>query len=355
MGLTNRTVISRPGMVRRSGPESVTIVQRWRLAPLTGFLLVLLAFSAPGSATHLQPEDHNGVHLAVLVHHPAPTGGADPLGVAAGPSGNDWIREHYNHTQTPTAWIDGLDPPIGIPQGEGGGPALATAKGSREAFARRITQASPVVIQLAGTLLGGAIQVDANVQTKPEAGTTDLLLRILLVEDQVAFQGANGIALHRFVVRTAPASFPLESAPNATRTQLEFPLLPDWDRDGLGIVAYLQRNATSPMGAPAHEVVQAAAWTSHQSGPTLQSSKAALLELYTDTDCQPCAYTDAAVSELADEFGPRGPLAGSGPFRYLRPDTSLPWILAAIGGIFVAAAFRPRRPSSDTVEGPPRG
>jgi thiol-disulfide isomerase/thioredoxin len=107
---------------------------------------------------------------------------------------------YYDAQGTPMAYVDGLIVP---PPGVAGllqqvTPAYKLVRSGVDA---RLKTASQAKITLSARLEEGQLLVDAEAADFPQDLTSDLRLRLALVEDSVEFTGSNGIREHEFVVR----------------------------------------------------------------------------------------------------------------------------------------------------------
>ena len=100
---------------------------------------------------------------------------------------------------------------------------------------------------------GNTGKVVANIEEIKEHDVGNLKVKFVVFEDNINFEGHNGIKIQRFVVRNALPSSDLTSS--VTRT---FAVQSDWNRDELGVVVYVQSDDTqgtervSMLPYPAH-------------------------------------------------------------------------------------------------------
>ncbi len=135
---------------------------------------------------------------AVLVHH-LHIPGPDPMT-------NSWTedrREYYGADVvrgTPTSIFDGTDSSVG-----GGG--AAAGKGKFGAYGwtleQHLAQEPLLAIDLEGDLAGDEVGMDVRVEIDNTElrGNENLRLRVVLAEKEVHYEGSNGVAEHRMVVR----------------------------------------------------------------------------------------------------------------------------------------------------------
>lgn len=302
-----------------------------------------------GAATHQGPQDLNAVDLNLLVYHPFPDEQGDPWGLpvlTVNETSVDWMRGYYGAFFYPTAVFDGVEVVESTPAGEGGGAFQETRRVYQGLMESRRDQDSPLTIRLEGQWSHHQLMMNATLD--PHGGPLEeggLVARFVLFEDDVAYNGGNGILNHRFVVREfqlgEPVDFPTG---RPVELQAEFTVPRFVEVENVGVVLFVQNADESSRRFEWKEVVQAATWTSRQAGPTIQASKGVLLELYSATWCAACVYGDSATDELANEFGVLSGRVLSSPYEYLRPG---PWwqVLTALafGGIVVGLLVRQAR------------
>lgn len=300
-------------------------------------LLVLLAL-APSLAQAQPLAARNEVGLSLLEYHPYPDD-RDPLGVPASNTSEgprDRMAAYYGATWFPTARVDGVLESANEPGGTVDDP-LATYRGLVEDRAGR---GSPATLVVDGRLGAEAAQVNVTLRPRTDVASSRVVLRMVLFEDDVTYAGANGVRDHPFTVRAVDAAGPVPVEPGqVTRSIRRIPLDASWDRANLGAVAFLQ-NEDDRQSLEAREVLQSATYRFDQPGPTVQRSKAPLLELYTATWCEPCAPADAAVRTLARTHGAAPP--GAADASYLVPADPTRLALGVLAGLVLAAATVPR-------------
>ena len=136
---------------------------------------------------------------AVLVHH-LHIPGPDPMT-------NKWTVERQNYYGTdvvggtPTSIIDGTDV-----VGGGGGASVGKGRFGQYSWSieRHLTTPPRLSIDLQGHLSGngGSVNVSVEVGDSELVGNENLRLRIALAEKELHYEGGNGVAEHRMVVRT---------------------------------------------------------------------------------------------------------------------------------------------------------
>ena len=326
------------------------MVRAWAVLAV-GFL----AASLPSvGAVHQGADDVNALDLNVVLHHPLPDEKGDPWGIpAANLNGTDvdWLAGYYGSYYFPTAVFDGLMVVESVPQEEGAGAYNETYEGYRRIMEVRRGVDPPLRIHLEVT---GASTLEVAATFLPAASFAEqgLVPRFVLYEDDVSFNGGNGIFNHRFVVRAMTSLDALDfSGGEAIRATTTFLTDGLGDPARAGIVVYVQNTREDSAFFKFKEILQSATWRSGQTGPTHQASKAVLLEMYSATWCAACVYGDAAADNLANQFGVVSARIDAGAFAYLRPGPA--WLMAlgvvaAVAAGWAAGPRHPKRPS----EGP---
>lgn len=316
------------------------------------FLILSAFFLVPGlAATHQVPEDVNAVDLNVLAWHPFPDEQGDPWGfpvMTVNGSQVDWMAGYHGAFFYPTAVFDGVLVFERPPTGEGGGAFQETYQNYRRAAEERLREPSPVRIRIEAGLAGGQLVTNVSFRAEGLLRESGLFARVVLYEDDVGFNGGNGVTNHRFVVRDQRRHDEVLLEGSEARFVDAFMLAGDWNRANLGVVAVLQNGNEDSNVFKHKEILQAATWTTREGGVTVQASKGPLLELYSATWCEACVYGDAAADTLANERGIVSAKLTDGGFEYLRPAPMVA-ILAALAGGGVAAFLIARRSG-----GPPR-
>lgn len=317
--------------------------RKTRLPPMARawLLLVLLPVGLPvpfGAGLHQGPGDTNAVDLNVLVWHPFPDEQGDPWGIGVvdvNGSRFDWMAGYHGAFFYPTAVFDGVLAFERPPTGEGGGAFQETYQNYRRAAEERRGQDSPATIRIEADLVGDLLAANVTFRADAALGGGGLFVRIVLYEDDVSFNGGNGIVNHRFVVREQRRHDGVDFSRGDVRFVEAFQLGSGLARDRLGLVAVLQNdNEDSPVFQD-KEVLQAATWTVRQEGITVQESRGVLLELYSATWCEACVYGDSAADTLANEMGIMSSRNVGSAFEYLRP---VP-VVSVVAAVAVGAAF----------------
>ncbi len=288
------------------------------------FALVPLAGLAAGAP--------DGDRAVVLVHHPLDD--VDPFGVAFG-RGDTFAARYVRLLDAtgafpyPVVVVDGVDPVLGLPRPEM--PYQGTIDNYTATIERRLAHEAPVGLGVLAQTLNH--QIVASLLVTPVAaivdpsGTTELHLWAAVVEDQIYFTDEapvwNGIENHRFTVRALQDTGAVDlgsAAPQARNAT--FAIGADWNRAHLSVAAWLQAGPTGGRFA-GNEVVQAA--SAPVDGPgVVQKQKAALVEMYSATWCDPCYYGDLALEQIAIRYAGAAETAEpSGPkyFEWPEPGT----------------------------------
>lgn len=329
-----------------SAEQSTTVCR----LPLAAALLVLALLPSGAAFGHEDrlpgsPEDLNARSLNILAYHPYPDVQGDPFGVPYGERNGTnvgFMEATYASYWFPTAVTDGTRLVEGATQ------FLDTYNAYEADYKARLQHDSPFRVAVDGMVMGDQASYSVNVQTKDKAPSRNLTLRIVLFEDEIPYDGGNGVKSHRFTVRQILKETPITSAETAWDVEGAFMVEPDWDAARLGLVAAIVNGEPTANLEP-REVVQAASYRFDQQGPTIQYSKGVLLEVYTASWCAACIYGDAAIDELANAYGLPSSRLLNQEFAYLRPwDLTAVGAAAAVGfggsfGVFLAA--RGRRPT----------
>ncbi len=327
-----------------------------------GLLLATLALVAAVPPVAPQQAGLNEVALSAIAYHPHPDPEGDPFGFASAFTPNatrDWMAAYYDGYWFPTVAFDGIDIAANLPDGTDTGFLDAY----RERLVKRLREDAPATISIMGraNASGGFLQVHVDPQATIDGGR--ILLRTVLFEDDIEFTGKNGVETHRF---TARHQFPereitLRAGEGIGPVNLTFEIpqtasgAPVWAPGRLGAVAYLQTDVPPDAGGiRAREVLQSATYSFRQDGPTIQTSKAVLLEMYTATWCEACVFGDGALDLLASEYGIASSLAPKGGFAYLQMPSPLAFLaiipLAAIASWILLPRTRPP-PGTDGTRG----
>lgn len=312
-------------------------------------VLVLAALMPSLAAEHMGPEDQNAVHLNVLVWHPVPDEQGDPWGVPAiniNGTWVDWMAGYYGAFFYPTAVFDGVVVFERPPTGEGGGAYQETYSNYRRAAEERLRTASPVAIRIEAGLAGNQLATNVSIRPTGLFQEDGLFVRVVVFEDDAAYNGGNGIINHRFVVRDQRVHETLSLEGGEARFVDAFALPRDVQRERLGVVALVQNGDEDSAEFDHREILQAATWTARSGGATVQHAKGPLLELYSATWCDACVYGDSAADNLANEMGIVSAKALPTGFEYLR---DVPWValLVALAAGASSAFLMSRRRGGD--------
>lgn len=312
--------------------------------------LATLALAAPlaGAAFHegrlpdAGAQDVNARALNILLYHPFPDPEGDPWGFGEIPRNNTtvgYMEGRYGAYWFPTAVTDGLR------KIEGATGFLDTYNSLEADFLARRAMDAPMRLALSGTLDVDAGVAAARLDATPRTAIawSDVEVRIILFEDEVKFDGGNGVDLHRFVVRAkmtvqSLGSNATNSGPNGTVPFAGMARLNDtWNVDRLGIVASVHHRATGHALFAQDEVLQSATYLFSQASPTIQHSRGVLLEMVSATWCAACIYGDAAIEELANAYGTPSSRMLDREWTYLRPLAAAPLAIAGVVGVSGAA------------------
>ncbi len=316
--------------------------------------VVLLGLMLPAQAVAFGHEgglpgavqDVNARDLHVLAYHPQPDPEGDPWGVgyADTPNGTiDYMAARYDSYLYPTAVFDGVRTIAGATNFQDTFLAYETN------FNTRRDVDAPLRLGLQAALVDDRVMAQAVATAKVDIESDNLSLRLVLFEDDIRFDGGNGVDLHRFTVRAIgnTTSATLNQDQNVT-FGAAFDLDPAWTVDRLGVVAFVANEDAQSRAFQAREILQAATFLLTQDGPTIQASRGVLLEYYTATWCPTCVYGDGALDEMANAHGVTSTRVLDRPFEYLR--TADPAGLAVAAGIVVAVVLivpRVRQPPED--------
>jgi cytochrome c-type biogenesis protein CcmF len=285
-------------------------------------LLVVLAASPALAQTTPRLADTAGQELNarglhVLVYHPYPDPQGDPWGFPERERNGTavgYMEGAYGAYWYPTTVIDGFE------RVEGATSFLETFNTYSDLYLERAVQDSPFRLFVHGALADSDADVTVKAQAKGALPSGAIDLRVVLFEDEVRFEGGNGVDTHRFVVRAVLHDGPLAfNETGAADAALQAALDPTWDRTHLGVVASLHNRDVSSAHYRPDEVYQATTYRFGQVGPTIQDRRGVLLETLSGTWCDACVYGDGAVDELANEYGIASSAALRAGTNYLRP------------------------------------
>lgn len=306
-----------------------------------------LALNHEGALPDAGAQDLNARGLHILQYHPYPDPQGDPWGspepgVANGPRG--YMEVSYGVYWYPTAVFDGTQ------KIEGATEFLQTFNAYESAYLSRRELDSPVRLALTtgNDATGPFVHVDVRAKHSIDSGAVEL--RVVLFEDEVPFDGGNGVDVHRYVVRalvhkelvTLTEDAPLDRRVHAT-------LNASGAASRFGFVVSLHNRDPSAAHFGMGEVLQAATVRQDQEGPTLQHSRGVLLETLTATWCAACVYGDGAVDELGNAYGLPSSRTLEAGWAYLRPLRAVPILLALgfglVGGLGTWWTQRDRGPT----------
>jgi hypothetical protein len=307
-------------------------------------LLLILILLAPVGCAQGGSEaalDVNARRLSVVAFHPVPDPQGDPWGLPYAARNNttyDYVRYTYGATLYPTAVFDGLHVL------EGATSFTPTINAYEETYKDRSRHDAPLRLSMMAAAPTDVLNITINVRAKTTLESSRLVLHAVLIEDDVAFKGGNGVDNHRFVARVhaTPMTLALDAQGNQT-TLVTFPLQPAWGTDRLGVVAWVVNDDAGSRAFKEREVLQAATYLVRQQGPTIQASKGVLIQFYTATWCPTCVYGDAAIDELANFYGVTSLRIEARAFEYLRPIGPAVWFAALMVGILAALLVGMRR------------
>lgn len=296
----------------------------------------------PGSV-----EDLNARSLNILEYHPYPDAKGDPFGFPYSERNGTrvgYMEATYNAFWFPTVVVDGVHTAEGATQ-------FLDAYNTYETYYKdRAQDDAPFRLSLGGILIGRDGHLEVDVLAKPGVTPPNATLRVTLYEDEVPFDGGNGVKVHRFTARAILHDAPLRFAPNGTANATASFAAPEaWNLERLGVVAAIVTGDASNPDHEAGQVVQAATYRFGQSGPTMQYTKGVLMEAWTAAWCAACVFGDGAVNELADAYGLPSSKVLNQQWAYYRGVDEAS--LAASGALGAAAAvavalmtWRRRRP-----------
>lgn len=303
-------------------------------ATLLALLLVsttALALTHESSLPQAGEQDVNARRLHVVQYHPYPDPRGDPWGFAEIDQ-NGSMEARYDAFWYPTAVFDGLETI------EGATTYLETRQAWETALLDRSRNDAPARLGATIQRVGDDAEVHISWQAKTNLAIQNVTLRVVLYEDEVRFDGGNGVDLHRFVARTLVAAQRVTLDPDTTQDEAwTVPINASWDPDSLGVVVSLHNSRTASPLAEVGEVLQSATAAMHQTGPTIQNSRGVLLETLTATWCEACVFGDAVAEDLANLYGIPSSRVRDASWTYLRPVDASSLALAASLGVFVAA------------------
>jgi hypothetical protein len=298
-----------------------------------------------GDAKHQTAQDLNSVDLNLVVYHPYPDENGDTWGFperTVNGTEVDWMAGTYGALLFPTAAFDGVHLIEQTLQGVGAGEYQVTHETYRRVIEERIARDAPATLRIDGSL--GQDVLSATVEVVPDAPIqgSGLTLRVLLVEDDVAYDGGNGVLNHRFTVRSSKTESNLSLAA-ALERNVTFLVPQSSDATRLGVVAILQNFDPASSVFKEKEVLQSATWMLRQTGPTIQNARGVLLELYSATWCTACIVGDAVTDDLANAYGVQSTRVTERAFEYLRLGDAWRPVAALAAGIGITLWLRRTR------------
>ncbi|MHB8586750.1 MAG: hypothetical protein ACYDDF_13065 [Thermoplasmatota archaeon] len=317
-----------------------------RLGRSSGWLLVIFLIAStlagqtaaagvvPGTAIP-------GTALNTVSWHPypdanSPAQGGDPFGFPAANSSADWMASYYGAYYFPTARFDGVIAEANQADFD----ARSFLASYQSDYETRAGIDTPIVLIVNGTVAGRSGSTTIIAQTTTNLTQQHLVLRAVVVEDDVAYKGTNGVTIHRFVARKQLPDRAVNWVANGSEwgfgIRYEFSLGNGtdgsvWHASNLGVVAWVQNVGVTGPFAP-REVLQSTTYMFRNAAPTVQVRRGVLLELYTATWCSACVFGDGAQDVLLQEFGVPSSIATASTWRYL----SLPSTMEAALGLLVA-------------------
>lgn len=304
-------------------------------------LLIVAAAAATAPAASAEDAPASTSRVSVLAYHPYPDPqaaaglGGDPFGVPADRGvPRDRMVDYYDAYWFPTARFDG----VLVHSYDPDEPARTVDEFEREYAERmeaRLGEDAPVVIELNGSV--SADRGVARATFTPTANVTSdrVVLRLVVFEDHVHYDGGNGVTDHRFMVREV-------LPPMETRLRVGAPVVlerafnvsDEWDPTRLGVVAFAQNEDPNALPWRAKEVLQSASHAFAQANATVQRERAVLLEMYTATWCASCIWGDGAMERIVETYGVDGHGVAGSEWAYFRPPA---WGRVALAGAVAAA------------------
>ncbi|MHB8604837.1 MAG: hypothetical protein ACYDCK_06230 [Thermoplasmatota archaeon] len=312
-----------------------------RLAVLLA--LALIACAGPSSAQSAPVEAH-ATALSVIEVHPFPdpgrsdgTGG-DPFGVEWA-NGDDRMYETYGATWFPTARFDGV-----IDSSFARDASVSNPREFYDEYRGDIEQrlAKPplyaIQLDLAPNLTASAVFTPLA-----SVGSRDLDFVAALFQDDVHYDGGNGVLQHRFVVLAWQDVHRAVSGNASVALAFPFNTSSRVNASTVGVIAFVQNLDTSATGLEPFEVLNSATHFLRDATPTVQTSRSVLLELYTATWCKSCVFGDGAADELASQFGVASVAESAAGSKYWRSPSASDVVFAVAGVAVFGLALVPRR------------
>lgn len=270
--------------------------------------LVLLPLA---SAQQIQ----DGSGLVILIHHPYPDG-VDPFGfpfAGNGFNGSGYYQQRYagfdkenDGFSYPHLAVDGVLAVEGIP--DASRPYQSTLAAYQGALTQRKAEQPAATLEVRTQWNGPQILVSAQISPNGAIPGEYLEAWMAIVEDNVYYEGppavSNGVANHRFLVRSISNQGSLDLADGAARQlAASLPIDPAWKQEQLSLAFWVQASARDGSRFDANEVVQATLHQLKDDVVTRQAAKAVLMEALSATWCQTCLYGDQVLDDLGQANG----------------------------------------------------
>jgi len=154
------------------------------------------------------------------------------------PGGSLRMNEYYNADTFPTVMFDGVIKKVGA---ESLDEDLHTTYGNY--IKSRLDRISPVIIDINGAITGTSGRVNVTYETQGYF-SNELRARIVVFEDNIHYNGSNGITDHRFVVREILSEEGIVINRSAdARLERDFLVEVDWNVSKMGVVAFVQSDS----------------------------------------------------------------------------------------------------------------
>jgi hypothetical protein len=303
-----------------------------------------LAEAASPSPSAADASSSSSLQLSVVGWHPFPDPSVpghegDPFGFPAPNATQDWMAAYYGAYYYPTARFDGVLAESNL--------ADSNPQNFFDTYqadvVSRLAVPSPIAITIDGGLDGLEANGTLRLETETNLTAEHLVLRAAVVEDEVPFSGSNGVATHRMVARLQFPDRDVHWVANGSAWAFAVSYRfvvgngtdgKPWRSDFLGVVAWVQNvgEAGTSRFEP-REVLQSATHFFRDKAPTVQTTRAVLLEMYSATWCTACVQGDGATDLLLQEYGTAALLEKPPVWTYLR----VPAPEAAASAVVLAA------------------
>jgi hypothetical protein len=189
---------------------------------------------------HLMLDEYGADSLCVVAYHDlGPPLGPDLLATAEMMDRIDWYTDVHGFADLhPLALFDGdFERPV-----PGALSPEAAADDYRTEIEASLGIPSPLTLRLSGTISAGRATVTARVRVQDDPGVGDLVLRTVVVEDDVSSQGR----VFDFVARDILDDEPLTVAAvgDSAVVSRTFDIGPGWSVGELDVIAFVQNDAT---------------------------------------------------------------------------------------------------------------